>query len=81
MGEFSPDDNSDADTGAVEMKQRRHRGQAALPRRARTRLLPSGRRIAFTRDDRDDEGAVEIYVMNANGSDQIRLTSGGRRSG
>ena len=81
MGEFSPDDNSDADTGAVEMNSDGTDVKRLCLGGLDPAYSPNGRRIAFTRDDRDDEGAFEIYVMNANGNDQIRLTSGGRRSG
>jgi hypothetical protein len=39
------------------------------------RWSPDGRHIAFT-SNRD--GTIEIYVMNADGSAQTRLTNGGR---
>ena len=35
------------------------------------RMVPDGEKIVF---DSDRDGFIEIYVMNADGSDQERLT-------
>src|SRR5678815_4458496 len=36
---------------------------------------PNGSKIAFTRNPHDDDGNVEIYVINADGTGQTNLTN------